>query len=235
MAAAARTTTTPLTPHDDLSWEAELNALGARTQQRNDIDCVYTQPPTPSTPGLADGTSAHLGGKLYVGNLSGACSIAQLNELRITHVVNCLDDEDRYSKFPQISLLLFRISRVLAGVGGLGAPPSKVMLKMRPFFDFIDTALSSGGNVLIHCLAGAHRAGTASVAYLLRCHRTISIQDAILLAQSRRPIINPIGNFPTLLQKIKASLDGEPDPQTIKQSMKQRIPLKDRVAALKGR
>lgn len=34
-------------------------------------------------------------------------------------------------------------------------------------FDFIDNAIANGGSVLIHCLAGAHRAGTTGCACLV--------------------------------------------------------------------
>jgi protein-tyrosine phosphatase len=37
----------------------------------------------------------------------------------------------------------------------------------RLLFDFVENELKSGRNVLIHCLAGAHRAGTAGVACLM--------------------------------------------------------------------
>jgi hypothetical protein len=36
-----------------------------------------------------------------------------------------------------------------------------------PFFGFVDEKLASGQNVLIHCQAGAHRAGSAGIAYLM--------------------------------------------------------------------
>ena len=49
-----------------------------------------------------------------------------------------------------------------------------------PFFTWVDRAIEGGGNVLIHCLAGAHRAGTSGVAYLM--HRTkLPAIDAIKL------------------------------------------------------
>jgi hypothetical protein len=38
---------------------------------------------------------------------------------------------------------------------------------VNPLFDFIDAALAAGGSVLIHCLAGAHRAGTTGITCLM--------------------------------------------------------------------
>jgi protein-tyrosine phosphatase len=34
-------------------------------------------------------------------------------------------------------------------------------------FDFVESELLAGRNVLIHCLAGAHRAGTAGTSCLM--------------------------------------------------------------------
>lgn len=34
----------------------------------------------------------------------------------------------------------------------------------RPVFEFIGDALADGKNVMVHCLAGAHRAGTTGCA-----------------------------------------------------------------------
>lgn len=43
---------------------------------------------------------------------------------------------------------------------------------VEPLFEFIEAAIARGDSILIHCLAGAHRAGTTGVACLvhyLRC------------------------------------------------------------------
>ncbi len=42
--------------------------------------------------------------------------------------------------------------------------PEATFAFFRPLFDFVDESLAAGEPVLIHCLAGAHRAGTAGVA-----------------------------------------------------------------------
>jgi protein-tyrosine phosphatase len=38
----------------------------------------------------------------------------------------------------------------------------------KPCHDFIDEALKRGENVMVHCLAGAHRAGTTGVSYMMK-------------------------------------------------------------------
>jgi protein-tyrosine phosphatase len=43
-----------------------------------------------------------------------------------------------------------------------------VLKFFRPCHDFIDEALNKGENVMVHCLAGAHRAGTTGVSYMMK-------------------------------------------------------------------
>ncbi len=75
----------------------------------------------------------------------------------------------------------------------------------KTLFDVVEGELREGRSVLIHCLAGAHRAGTAGVAclmYFLRVDRFA----AVPLAKSLRPAIDPIGSFPDLLALLDAAL-----------------------------
>jgi protein-tyrosine phosphatase len=70
---------------------------------------------------------------------------------------------------------------------------------------WVDEQLSEGKSVLIHCLAGAHRAGTASISYVMHAGK-LSKTEAIAICQRQRPVINPIGSFPTLLDKLDKAL-----------------------------
>lgn len=71
---------------------------------------------------------------------------------------------------------------------------------MQPLFDFIDEATSQGNNVLIHCLAGAHRAGSAGIAYLMHA-ASLDLDTALLAAKRLRPVVNPIGQLAELLRR----------------------------------
>ena len=71
-----------------------------------------------------------------------------------------------------------------------------------PLFSFIESVTSNGKNVLVHCLAGAHRAGTTGCAWLMYS-MDLSVADAIKLAKERRDAINPIGSFPELLDQLR--------------------------------
>ena len=79
------------------------------------------------------------------------------------------------------------------------ATPAATMEFVQKLFTFVDAALASGGSVLVHCLAGAHRAGTTGC-LLLMYKANFDADQATKTAKVLRPVINPIGNLPGLLR-----------------------------------
>lgn len=98
-----------------------------------------------------------------------------------------------------------------------------------PLFAFIDDAISRGESVLVilfckiydiiciyyyyltivlkvHCLAGAHRAGTTGCACLVH-YAKLDVPNAITVAKKCRPIIDPIGQLPEFLNRLKKAED----------------------------
>jgi protein-tyrosine phosphatase len=73
-------------------------------------------------------------------------------------------------------------------------------------FEFINEAISSGQNVLLHCLAGAHRAGTTGVACIIH-FAGLNVEESVGIAKRCRPIIDPIGQLPEFLYRLKRSED----------------------------
>mmetsp|Transcript_33927 Transcript_33927/g.66215 ORF Transcript_33927/g.66215 Transcript_33927/m.66215 type:complete len:129 (+) Transcript_33927:250-636(+) len=84
---------------------------------------------------------------------------------------------------------------------------------VKPVFTFIGNALSKGQNVLVHCLAGAHRAGTTGCACLMH-FGGLEMKQAISTAKKLRPVIDPIGGLPELLGKIEKAYKDQP-PNTL--------------------
>ena len=84
--------------------------------------------------------------------------------------------------------------------------PSSVLAFVQPLFDFIDEAWRKKSSVLVHCLAGAHRAGTTGTLCLMHyCNLKPSM--AIKTAKACRPVIDPIGMLPALLDKYDAAVN----------------------------
>ena len=70
-----------------------------------------------------------------------------------------------------------------------------------PLFCWIDQATANGHNVLIHCLAGAHRAGSTAIAFLMHAHG-MNVREATIAAKRCRPCIEPLGGFAGLLVRL---------------------------------
>jgi len=129
-----------------------------------------------------------------------------LNKFEIFNVVNCqglhsenfheADDRFTYFRFP---------------LGDSSSSPFDLKTKegmVRYFntvFTFIDQVMEKGGNVLIHCLAGAHRAGTTACAWIIYASN-LAASEAIKLAKSRRSAIDPICDFTDMLNILASGL-----------------------------
>ena len=122
-----------------------------RPGRYDDANAIYQHPDT--------------GARLYVGNFRIATSRAKLAAVEgggCQRIVFCQDQDGkmafRYDKafvYLPFSIGKFRSAR------GVGRDPSLTLAFFAPLFAFVDEQLGGGQNVLIHCLAGAHRAGTA--------------------------------------------------------------------------
>ena len=72
-------------------------------------------------------------------------------------------------------------------------------------FAWGDPVLAEGQNILVHCLAGAHRAGTTGLVYLMHLEK-LRLKDALPLAQGRRRQIDPIGTLKELAERYDEAL-----------------------------
>ena len=57
------------------------------------------------------------------------------------------------------------------GAGYMRSTPESILEFLKPFVDFVDEAVNSGRSVLVHCVAGAHRAATAGCLLLMHYHQ----------------------------------------------------------------
>eukprot|EP00924_Labyrinthula_sp_SR-Ha-C_P008967 maker-scaffold_2-snap-gene-8.31-mRNA-1 protein AED:0.02 eAED:0.02 QI:263/1/1/1/0.25/0.2/5/217/232 len=149
------------------------------------------------------------GAKVFTGSQSLAQDRDLLESLELYKVVNCTQDMPNYfSEDIAFSYLRFCIS---SWQFKLKPQPKKTREELLLSFvdivlDQIDEWLDAGKNVLIHCLAGAHRAGTTTVLFLMRKHKLTS-ENAKLLAKKLRPIINPIFRLQALLTEVDKAIE----------------------------
>lgn len=146
------------------------------------------------------------GAQVFVGNYCAAESRATLRKHGITHVVNCqqpssknyheADKTVKYKRFVVASWWEAR-DRMTS--------PEAILAYFDPLFKWVLDATNVGHSVLIHCLAGAHRAGTTGVAWLMHtCN--LRVDAAVMVAKRCRSIINPIGSLVDLLMLLDGAL-----------------------------
>lgn len=141
------------------------------------------------------------GGTIYVGNEVAAKSLGLLEKHAITHVVNCTDSIPLYHERTPgapIKYLRFDITSHYHRVRS----EKDAVAFAQPLLSFVTDALNQGKNVLVHCLAGAHRAGTSGIICLMHFAK-LSSPEATSIAKQCRPIIDPICDFPLLLARIE--------------------------------
>ena len=146
------------------------------------------------------------GGSIYVGNVYVAQSIDILQQFKITGVVNCTHGHGALPNFCEgkpggPKYYVFPISTWWTH---LNATNASVYAFTDPMFAFIEQEISQGNNVLVHCLAGAHRAGTTGCACLMHFAK-MDQSTATRVAKSLRPIIDPIGQLPAFLERLETA------------------------------
>jgi len=141
------------------------------------------------------------GGIFYVGNQTAAANLELLRKFRVTHVVNCTDSmpcyHDRKGGGP-IKYFRFDITSHYRRV----RTDEHAVHFAQPMLDWVSAALEEGSNVMAHCLAGAHRAGTTGCICLMH-FANLTAREAVPVAKRCRPIIDPIGDFPELMAKLE--------------------------------
>jgi predicted protein tyrosine phosphatase len=135
---------------------------------------------------------------VFVGSLEAASSAQLLDAHGITHIVNCMrHPREGASTHSQLQCLHFPVENWNANLvlsnGKTHATAENVAAAralFSPVMSFITSAVSSGGRVLIHCFAGAHRAGTVGVAVLMRLEG-INVSQATARVRELRPVVDP--------------------------------------------
>ena len=165
----------------------KINACG----KYNNLDALWSSPSN--------------GASIFVGNQTAARSLDILDKNHITCVVNCTDCMPNYHQDnSRISYYRFDISAFVHSPKSGDYMDKEIKTFISPMLAFVMDAISSGKSVLVHCLAGAHRAGTTGIA-LLMVFGEMNQNVATATAKRLRDVINPIGNLPNFLSALERS------------------------------
>lgn len=181
---------------------ARLNLEGAAKEvaRYDDLNCVYRDPDT--------------GAGVFIGNAQAASNADTLSLNGIQRIVNCqgpssknyFEDDDAH---PDMTYLRFPVSFWKRSVGSERAQQVGGAVEyIQPTFAFINEGVALGEGCLIHCLAGAHRAGTTGVAYMMY-QGQVSLSVALDLAKQLRPIVSPFAGLLEFLLVLDEALGYE--------------------------
>eukprot|EP00756_Hemistasia_phaeocysticola_P048810 Hpha_TRINITY_DN23216_c0_g1::TRINITY_DN23216_c0_g1_i1::g.30225::m.30225 len=148
------------------------------------------------------------GAILYVGGQKTAMDREALRGLNVTRIVNCQDRDGKnyFRTDPELKYLKFEIGK-WRDVRSAADGREGTWRYFEPVFRFVTESLAAGETVFVHCLAGAHRAGTCGIALLMYMNGWDST-TATTAAQRLRPAIMPIGGFPKLLAALDSAKVG---------------------------
>lgn len=174
-------------------WEnPEGESSGKHSARKPDLDALWVHP--------------LVGAVLYVGSERMAKKRDVLKSHAITRVVVCLDsdgDDGPFDGEEGFRYLYFPIGK-WRDARGLGSHRGMAKV-VAPLLGFVAEALEEGQSVLIHCLAGAHRAGTAGVLCLMHlCN--VDCDAALAAARAERDCIELLGHLSLLAKRVSKAL-----------------------------
>ena len=183
-------------------------SLGSRFTYQN-LNCIFTHPKS--------------GAKVFIGNLSAANTKSELEENNITRVVNCQEPSSRNFfegepnyQYYRFNIASYRVHEWLNGLLPGNMKPestSEALAFFLDYFEWVDKCMEDGKSVLVHCFAGAHRAGTAGIGYYMwrksleNGGTKVDYLRCIADVKQIRPIVNPIGQFTPLLAKLERGIN----------------------------
>ena len=156
------------------------NSVSSRGRTRSSAGV----PPSRSGPAGDRDKMTRIEKGLFLGSIEAATDVILLESNAITHIVSV----DSVPLPRKISSMLPRISFMHMQVSDL--PDEDLLSHLGEAVAFIDSAITRGGAVLIHCFRGRSRSASVVIAYLMYKHH-YKMEKAFLKVKTKRDSINP--------------------------------------------
>lgn len=135
---------------------------------------------------------------LYLGPFVASKSLETLQGLQITHIVCIRDAKEAFSVRPRFQEHFAYL------VLDVQDNEEQNLIRLFPGAKaFIDSAISQGGRVLVHCNGGISLSPAFVVMFVMQ-HHQLSWEDALHFVQNRRYCISPNGGFLTQIKEYEA-------------------------------
>ncbi len=137
---------------------------------------------------------------LWLGGIDVAYNRSFLLSTQITHILNCADDASVSSYPLDLSLNIVQIPMEDDKYSGFEGD-------LQTAVRTLDTWISEGRTILVHCVAGMSRSPTVLMAWMILCKRK-SFDEAWRHIANRRPIIRPNDYFMKCLKDLQGLNNG---------------------------
>jgi len=142
---------------------------------------------------------------IWLGSFPAAIKDDELRRRNITHVLS-IGAEFRPVYPEQFSYLV---------AFAMDCPGQNILNYFEHTNQFIDSALSSGSSILVHCQAGISRSATLVAAYLVS-HQGLSWNQALNSIKTIRPCVGPNVGFRKQLQSWEHTVNDNPNAASIR-------------------
>jgi len=132
--------------------------------------------------------------ELYLSSVDVAAELTQIETLGITHVLNVASNKIEYFA----DKLIYKHVRIM------DLPQTHLTKYFPECFQFINDAISSGGRVLVHCMAGVSRSAAVVIGYLMTA-KQMTFDEAYEFVKEKRPVIRPNDGFMEQLKQFDAT------------------------------
>lgn len=131
----------------------------------------------------------------FPGSQDVAVELDLLQKYHVTHILNLATFVK--NSFPE--------HFTYKNIDLLDIPETNIAQYFESSFQFIDSGMSNGGCVLVHCNAGVSRAATIVIAYLMKINHW-SLEKAYGYVKEKRSKIRPNAGFQAQLKTFEQQL-----------------------------
>lgn len=129
---------------------------------------------------------------IFLGSYQNAINESELKKLKIKYILNCAHE---CSNFPYKNIHYKHIKL-------FDDPNFDLSKYFASAFSFINDAVKTKSNILIHCAMGVSRSSAIVIAYLMKSKR-MSFKEAFYFVKKRRSIIFPNFGFMSQLSQYE--------------------------------
>ncbi|XP_014227363.1 dual specificity protein phosphatase MPK-4-like [Trichogramma pretiosum] len=130
---------------------------------------------------------------LFLGNLTAATDIEWLKKTKITHILtvdSCPLPRKIQDALPDIKLKFMQMADM---------PREDLLTSFNDSNQFIESALESGGKILVHCYFGVSRSATIVIAFIMKKYN-LPFDNAFETVKKKRRFVGPNPGFIAQLQ-----------------------------------